>query len=74
MAAGVHRPLKLTEFIANGIWRQCNELSKQLQDLHIDMALLSETQLEPMRGPLFQIITIIRLTTSQKEKAELLLQ
>jgi hypothetical protein len=29
------------------IWRQCYDLSKQLQDLHIDVALLSETHLKP---------------------------
>jgi hypothetical protein len=39
MAAGVHRPLKVTAFSANGIWRQHYELSKQLQDIHVDVAL-----------------------------------
>jgi hypothetical protein len=29
------------------IWRQRYELSKQLQDLHTDVALLSETHLKP---------------------------
>jgi hypothetical protein len=29
------------------IWRLCYELSKQLQDLNIDEALLSETHLKP---------------------------
>jgi hypothetical protein len=43
MAAGVHRPLKVITFNANGIRRQRYELSKQLQDLHIDEALLSES-------------------------------
>jgi exonuclease III len=47
MAARVHRPLKVIAFNANGIGRQCYELSKQLQDLHIDVALLSETHLKP---------------------------
>jgi hypothetical protein len=47
LAARIHRPLKITEFNANGIWRKRYELSKQLQDLHIDMALLSETPLKP---------------------------
>jgi hypothetical protein len=32
---------------ALGIWRQRYELSKQMQDLHIDVALLSETHLKP---------------------------
>jgi hypothetical protein len=45
MAARIHRPLKIIAFNANGIWRQRYELSKQLKDLHIDVALLSETHL-----------------------------
>jgi hypothetical protein len=32
MATRIHRPLKVTAFIANGIARQRYELSKQLQD------------------------------------------
>jgi hypothetical protein len=47
MAARVHRSLKVIAFNANDIWRQYYELSKQLQDLHIDVALLSETHLKP---------------------------
>jgi hypothetical protein len=47
MAARVHKSLKVIAFIANGIWRQCYELSKQLQDLYIDMAVFSETHLKP---------------------------
>jgi hypothetical protein len=43
MAARVHRPLKVITFNENGIWRQRYELSKQLQDLYIEVALLSET-------------------------------
>jgi hypothetical protein len=43
----VHRPLKVIVFNANGIGRQHYELSKQLQDLHIDVALFSETHLKP---------------------------
>jgi hypothetical protein len=34
-------------FNANGNGRQRYELSKQLQDLHIDVAPLSETHLKP---------------------------
>jgi hypothetical protein len=34
-------------FHANGIWRRTYELSKQLQDLHIDAALLSGTHFKP---------------------------
>jgi hypothetical protein len=44
--ARVHRLLKVIAFDANGIWRRCYELSKQLQDLHMDVALLSETHLK----------------------------
>jgi hypothetical protein len=47
ITAKVHRPLKDIAFNANGIWRQHYELSKQLQDLHIDVALLSEIHLKP---------------------------
>jgi exonuclease III len=43
----VHRPLKVIALNANGISKQRYELSKQLQDLHIDMALFSETHLKP---------------------------
>jgi hypothetical protein len=47
MAARVHRLLKVIAFYGNGIWRQQYELSKKLQDLHIDVALLSCTHLKP---------------------------
>jgi hypothetical protein len=47
MATRVHRPLKVLAFSANGIGRQLYELSKQLQELRIDVALLSETYLKP---------------------------
>jgi exonuclease III len=47
MAARVHRLLKVIAFNTNGIWRQRYELSKQLQDLHIDVAVLSETLFKP---------------------------
>jgi exonuclease III len=47
MAARIHRSLKTIAFNANGIRRQRYELSKQLQDLHIDVALLLETHLKP---------------------------
>jgi exonuclease III len=46
VAARIHRPLKIIAFNVNGIWRQRYELSKQLQDLHIDVVLLSETHLK----------------------------
>jgi hypothetical protein len=47
MAMKVHRPLKVVAFNANGIGRQRYELSKQMQDLKIDVALFSETHLKP---------------------------
>jgi hypothetical protein len=45
MATRVHRPLEVIAFNANGIARQRYDFSKQLQDLHIDVALFSETLL-----------------------------
>jgi hypothetical protein len=45
--ARVHGLLKIIAFNANGIWRRRYELGKQLQYLHIDVALLSETHLKP---------------------------
>jgi hypothetical protein len=47
MANKVHWPLKVTAFNANGTGRQRYELSKQVQDLHVDVALFSETHLKP---------------------------
>jgi hypothetical protein len=47
MTSRVYRPLKILAFNANGIERQRQELSKQLQDLSIDVALFSETHLKP---------------------------
>jgi hypothetical protein len=47
MATRVQRSLKITAFNVNGIWRQRSELGKQLQDLHRDVALSSETHLKP---------------------------
>jgi hypothetical protein len=47
MAVRVRRPLKVVAFNANYILRRRYELSKQLQDLHIDMVLLPETHLKP---------------------------
>jgi exonuclease III len=46
MATRVHRPFRVIAFNVNGIGRQRYEHSKQLQDLHIDVALLSETHLK----------------------------
>jgi hypothetical protein len=47
MATRVHRPLKVIAFSANGIGRQRYEFSKQVQDLHVGVALFSETHLKP---------------------------
>jgi hypothetical protein len=47
MATSIHRPVKIIAFNANVIWRQRYELGKQLQDLHVDVALYSETHLKP---------------------------
>jgi hypothetical protein len=47
MAAGVHRPLKIIAFDANGNWRRRYELIKQLQYLHIDVVLLTRAYLKP---------------------------
>jgi hypothetical protein len=47
MSVRVRRPLKVIALNANGIWRQRYELSKQLQDLHTDVTLLSEPHLNP---------------------------
>jgi hypothetical protein len=72
MATRVHRPLKVIAFNANGIGRQRYELSKQLQGLHVDVALFSETHLKPHeRFFLFQIITFIDPTATRAEKTEL---
>jgi exonuclease III len=47
MTTRIHRPLKITAFNANGVFKHRYELSKQLQDLHVDVALFSETHLKP---------------------------
>jgi hypothetical protein len=73
MAASVHKLLKVIGFNSNGIWMQRHELTKQLQDLHIDVALWLCSQRhisDPMRGSLFQIITFIGLTASWGKKKE----
>jgi exonuclease III len=47
MTNRIHKPLKVIAFNANGISKQRYDLSKQLQNLHIDVALFSETHLKP---------------------------
>jgi hypothetical protein len=69
MADRIHRPLKIIAFNENGIWRPRYEKSKQLQDLLIDVALLSETNLKPHeRLYIPNFITFIVLTDSREEK------
>jgi hypothetical protein len=51
--------------------RQRYELSKQLQDLHVDVALFSETHLKSRKRFLFQITNFIETTTTLAEKEEL---
>jgi exonuclease III len=46
MASRFNTLINFIAFNTNGIWRRRYELRKQLQDLHIDMALLSETHLK----------------------------
>jgi hypothetical protein len=47
MATRNHRRLNVIAFNANGIGRQRYGLSKQLQDLQVDVALFSETHPKP---------------------------
>lgn len=47
MPARDHRPFKAIAFNANGIWRLRYGPSKQLQNLHIDVAQHTETHLKP---------------------------
>jgi hypothetical protein len=74
MATRLHRPLKVIAFNGNGVWRQRYELSKQLQGLHIDVALFSETHLKLHERFFFQIISFIEPTATRAEKAEQPLQ
>jgi endonuclease/exonuclease/phosphatase (EEP) superfamily protein YafD len=74
MAARIHRPLKIIAFNADGIWRQRHELSKELQDLYIDVALLSETHLNAHERFFIPNYHIYRTDRFHAEKAELQLQ
>jgi hypothetical protein len=71
MANRIHMPLKIVAFNANGIMKQRCELSKQLQELHVVIALLSEAHLKPHERSVFQITTFIEPTATRAEKAEL---
>jgi hypothetical protein len=63
--------LRVIAFNANVIWRRRNELSSQVQNLHI-MWLCSQRHIANcMRGSSFQIITFIGLTASREEPCRL---
>jgi hypothetical protein len=47
MVTRVHRPLEVITCYANDICRRCCDLSKQLQDIHVNAALFSEAYLKP---------------------------
>jgi hypothetical protein len=51
--------------------KQRYELSKQVQELHVDLTLFSVTYLNFMKGSLFQITTFIGPNAIRAEKAEL---
>jgi hypothetical protein len=59
MAVGIHRPLKVMEFNENGIFRQHYEVSKQLQDLYIDVALLSHTNQNSYERLLYSKLSLL---------------
>jgi hypothetical protein len=61
MASRFHRPLKILSLNANGILRQCHELSKQLEYLRIHVALLSETHLKPHEKFFLQNYNVYRI-------------
>jgi hypothetical protein len=65
MTTTIHRPLKVIAFNANSIMRQGYELSKQLQDLYVDVALISEAHLKPHERSLYQITNFIELNATQ---------
>jgi hypothetical protein len=54
MSTRVHSSLKIIAFSANGIGSQAYEVRKQLQDLKIDVALFSETHLNPLHTDIYR--------------------
>jgi hypothetical protein len=74
MATRVQRPLKVIAFNANGIGRQRYELSKQLQDLHVDVALFSQTRLKLHERFFFPNYHFYQTDRHPGRKAELPLQ
>jgi inorganic pyrophosphatase len=71
MANRVHRPHKVVAFNANGISKQRYEISKQLQDLHIDVALFSETHLKPYERFYIPNYHFMESIVTREEKVEL---
>jgi hypothetical protein len=67
MATRIH--IALIEINANDIMKQAYKISKQLQDLHVDVTLFSETHPKP-RERLF-ISNFIEPTATRAEKTEL---
>jgi hypothetical protein len=53
----------------NGIGKQRYELNKQLQDLYVDVALFSETHLEPYKRFFIPNYHFIEPTATWTEKA-----
>jgi hypothetical protein len=54
MISIIYMPLKVISINVYGIWWRRYEFSKQLQDLLINVALLSETRLNPYERFFFQ--------------------
>jgi hypothetical protein len=70
----VHRTLKVITFNANGIEREHQELSRQLQKHYINMALLSETHLKPHKRFFIPNFHIYQTNCFPSLREELLLQ
>jgi hypothetical protein len=70
MATEIHRLLKVLAFNVNDIGSRRYELSKELQELNVDVALFSETHLKP-HDSFFQISTFAEPIATRAEKAEL---
>jgi hypothetical protein len=65
MATRVQRPLKVVAFNANGIGTQRYELSTQLQEQRIGVALLPDTRQKPHESSILQITKFIGPTASR---------
>jgi hypothetical protein len=71
MATRIYKPLKVIAFNANGIIGQRCELSKQLQDLHVEVVLLSETHFKTHERFLISNYHFYRTDRYRAEKEEL---